>query len=108
MSSGRVLVLKAITSNEIDPNPSLPAEQPLDVGEFQLDAGRPAMVALAGARRAFHLAQQRVHLFAGKPAALSCASKILIQVNVPLFSSTKLVMLVGVPFDRRCGGNDDR
>src|SRR6266567_1849109 len=40
----------------------LPAEQALDVGEFELDVGRPAVVALAGVRRLFHLAQQRVHL----------------------------------------------
>ena len=34
---------------------SPPPEQPLDVGELQLDVGRPAVVALAGVRRRLHL-----------------------------------------------------
>ena len=41
---------------------SAPAEQPLDVAALQLDLGRPAVAALSGVRRRFHLAQQRVHL----------------------------------------------
>ncbi|GCC48542.1 hypothetical protein chiPu_0032886 [Chiloscyllium punctatum] len=40
-----------------------PPEQLLDVAELQFDIGRSAVVALAGVRRVFHLAQQRVHLF---------------------------------------------
>src|SRR5690348_9258163 len=37
-------------------------EQLLDLGETQRDISRPAVIALAGMRRRFHLAQQRVHL----------------------------------------------
>ena len=38
-------------------------EQLLDIAQLQFHIGRPAVVALAGIRRVFHLAQQRVHLF---------------------------------------------
>ena len=49
---------------------SLPSpEQPLDVGELQFDIGRAAVVALAGAGRRLHFAQQRVHLFRPQRAA---------------------------------------
>src|SRR5487761_41891 len=41
---------------------SAAAEQLLDFGEAQRDVGGPAVIALAGMRRRFHLAQQRVHL----------------------------------------------
>ena len=41
---------------------SAPAEHPFDVGELQLHIGRPPVIALAGMRGRFHLAQQRVHL----------------------------------------------
>src|SRR5690348_6633558 len=41
---------------------SAAAEQLLDFREAQRDVGRPAVVALTGMRRRFHLAQQRVHL----------------------------------------------
>ncbi len=41
---------------------SAPPEQALDVGELELDIGRAAVVALAGAGRLLHLAQKRVHL----------------------------------------------
>src|SRR5271166_5013541 len=41
---------------------SPPPEQPLDVGKLELDIGRAAVVALAGAGRRLHGAQQRVHL----------------------------------------------
>ena len=46
-----------------------PSEQPLDVGELELDVGRPAVVALAGIGRRLHLAQQRVHLLGLEAAA---------------------------------------
>ena len=49
-----------------------PPEQALDVGELQLHVGGAAVVALAGAGRGLHLAQQRVHLLgrrAGGPRA---------------------------------------
>ena len=39
-----------------------PPEQALDIGEFELDIGGAAMIALAGIRRCFHLAEQCVHL----------------------------------------------
>ncbi len=42
--------------------PSAPPEQPLDIGELQLDIGRAAVVALAGMGRGLHLAQQGIHL----------------------------------------------
>ena len=44
------------------------AEQLFDIVELQFHIGRPAVVALAGARRAFHLAQQGIHLVAVEPA----------------------------------------
>ena len=43
--------------------PLPPPEQLLDIAQLQFHIGRPAVVALAGIRRVFHLAQQRVHLF---------------------------------------------
>src|SRR6185295_2434593 len=46
---------------------STPPEQPFDIRQFQLDIRRPAVVALAGVRRRFHLAQERVHLFRLEP-----------------------------------------
>jgi hypothetical protein len=46
-----------------------PPKQTLDVGEFQFDIGRAAVVALAGIGRDFHLAQQRVHLLDFEAAA---------------------------------------
>src|ERR1700739_1832796 len=46
---------------------SAASEQPLDVGELELDIGRAAMIALPGIRRRFHLAQQRVHLLGLEP-----------------------------------------
>src|SRR3954454_24107787 len=48
---------------------SPPSEQLLDIGELQFDIGRAAVVALAGVRRVFHLAQQRVHLLRLEAAA---------------------------------------
>src|SRR5208282_3441108 len=39
-----------------------PTEQPLDIGELELDIGRAAVVALAGAGRRLHRAQERIHL----------------------------------------------
>ena len=36
-------------------------EQTLDVGQFQRDVSRAAVVALAGIGRCFHLAEQSVH-----------------------------------------------
>jgi len=44
-------------------------EQLLDIAQLQFHIGRPAVVALAGIRRVFHLAQQRVHLFRLEAAA---------------------------------------
>ncbi|MCB1699100.1 MAG: ATP-binding cassette domain-containing protein, partial [Halioglobus sp.] len=44
------------------PHPSAAAEQPLDVLQAQGYVGGPAVIALAGAGRRFHLPQQRVHL----------------------------------------------
>src|SRR6476660_9324172 len=50
-----------------------PSEQPLDVREFHLHIGRPAVIALTGIRDSFHLAQERVHLGGLEPAA--CAHR---------------------------------
>src|SRR6185437_9828424 len=50
-----------------------PSEQPLDVREFQLHIGPPAVIALTGIRYHFHLAQERVHLGGLEPAA--CAHR---------------------------------
>ena len=50
--------------------PLPPAEQPLDVGELQLDIGRAAVVALPGMRGRLHLAEQGVHLVGAEPAAV--------------------------------------
>ena len=36
-------------------------EELFDISELQLNIGRPAMVALTGARRRLHLPQQRIH-----------------------------------------------
>ncbi len=49
--------------------PGLGASVSLSVGEFQLHISRPAMIALAGVRRDFHFAQQRVHLLRLQAAA---------------------------------------
>src|SRR3546814_9279034 len=46
---------------------SAAAEQPLDIGELQLDIGRAAMIALPGMGRRLHLPQQRVHLGRRQP-----------------------------------------
>src|SRR6185369_9227712 len=46
-----------------------PPEQAFDVGELEFDVGGAAVVALAGVRRGFHLAEQGVHLGRGEPAA---------------------------------------
>ena len=51
------------------PHPLPPPEQPLDVGQLQFDVGRAAVVALAGAGRRLHFAQQRVHLLGLELAA---------------------------------------
>src|SRR5688572_10093454 len=46
---------------------SAAAEQPLDIGQLQGNIGRPPMVALSGVGRAFHVAQQRIHLIGAEP-----------------------------------------
>src|SRR5579883_1483901 len=46
---------------------SPPAKQPLDIAKFQFDISGPAVIALAGIRRRFHLAQQRIHFLAFEP-----------------------------------------
>src|SRR3954466_13987992 len=48
---------------------SPPPEQLLDIAQLQFHISRAAVVALAGIRRVFHLAQQRVHLFRFEAAA---------------------------------------
>src|SRR5262249_33953618 len=48
---------------------SAPAEQLFDIRQLELHIGRPAMVALAGMGRGFHLAQQGVHLLAIQAAS---------------------------------------
>src|SRR3954452_14562743 len=50
---GSIIVIKTLSS----------PEQLLDIAQLQFHIGRPAVVALAGIRRVFHLAQQCVHLF---------------------------------------------
>ena len=42
-------------------------EEPLDIGELQLDECRAAVVALARIGRAFHFAQEGVHLLGPQP-----------------------------------------
>jgi hypothetical protein len=50
---------------EIGVPKALPAtEEFFDVGEFQLDIGWTPVIALAAGRRAFHLAQPRIHYIA--------------------------------------------
>src|SRR5215469_6959152 len=50
------------------PGGLLAAEQALDVGELELDVGRPAMIALAGIGCRLHLAQERVHFLRSEAA----------------------------------------
>src|ERR1700730_18263163 len=61
----RLWHFKMSKSTTVDFDPAVPAlsppKQPLDIGELQLHIGRAAMIALAGIRRRFHFAQQRVH-----------------------------------------------
>ena len=46
-----------------------PPEEPLDISQLQFHIGRAAVIALARAGRALHLAQQRVHLLRQEPPA---------------------------------------
>src|SRR4029079_5743251 len=48
--------------------PLSPAEQPLDIGQLQLDVSRPAVIALTGIGHCLHLAQQSVHFGRLEPA----------------------------------------
>src|SRR5262245_32902986 len=46
-----------------------PAEQALDIGQFEFDVSRSAVVALAGIGNRLHLAQERVHFLGFQPPA---------------------------------------
>ena len=43
-------------------------EQPLDIRQLQFHIGRPAVIALAGIRRDFHLAKKRIQLLGLEPS----------------------------------------
>ena len=67
--------IASMASGDISPNgtgqaPALPAsKKAFDIGEFELDIGRSAMIALPGMRRRFHLPEQGVHFFAVQASA---------------------------------------
>src|ERR1039458_913240 len=58
----RTSTRKPCTTSDVERVASPPPEQSFDIGEFHLDIGRPAVVALACPRGAFHLTQKGVHL----------------------------------------------